>query len=154
MAFWFMLDDSPRPDELAVGAAASALAALLATVVSRKAFHATNPGHSDAAAGRQAVGAGWRREAVSLPGQVLRDTALVYVALGRMVARGGPPPGGYTEISLPYGDGSTQGVVRRVLLTWARSVAPNSFVVGMDPDRDVMIVHRLAVGAPEQDGKS
>jgi hypothetical protein len=32
-----------------------------------------------------------------------------------------------------------------VLLIGGRSVAPNSFALGMDEDRDVMVVHELVV---------
>ena len=32
---------------------------------------------------------------------------------------------------------------RRVLLIWQRSVAPNSFALGLDQERNVMIVHHL-----------
>ena len=153
MAFWVMLDDSFRPDELLVGAGGSALAALLATAVSNAAF--SGGAVKDSAVKDSAVkgGTGWLRQAAALPGQVLRDTGAVYVALGRMVVQGGPPPGGYTEIPVRYGDGSTHGIIRRVLLTWTRSLAPNTFVVGMDPERDVMIIHRLAGGATGQDGE-
>jgi hypothetical protein len=183
MAFWVMLDDSFRPDELLVGAGGSALAALLATAVSNVAF--SGSAVKDSAVKDSAVkdsdfrgsavkdsavkdsdfrgsavkdsavrgSTGWLRQAAYLPGQVLRDTGAVYVALGRMVVQGGPPPGGYTEIPVRYGDGTTHGIIRRVLLTWARSLAPNTFVVGMDPERDVMVIHRLAGGATAQDGE-
>jgi hypothetical protein len=160
MAFWVMLDDSFRLDELVTGAVAAALAALLATAVTGSAFGGSagkdvagkDGAGKDAAfkgnsVARAVAGPGWLREAATLPGQVLRDTAAVYVALGRMAAHGGPPPGGYTEIPVRYGDGTTPGIIRRVLLTWARSLAPNTFVVGMDPQRDVMVIHRLA-GVP------
>ena len=35
------------------------------------------------------------------------------------------------------------GVTRRVLLTGARSLTPNAFVVDLDQERDVMLVHEL-----------
>jgi hypothetical protein len=39
-----------------------------------------------------------------------------------------------------------------VLLVGGRSVAPNSFVLGLDAERDVMVVHQLVVteGEPAQ----
>ena len=149
MAFWLMLDDSFRPDELVAGALAAALAALLATAVTGMALGGRAAGAKTA--DRHGGETGWLRQAAALPGRVLRDTAAVYVALGRMVVQGGPPPGGYTEIPVRYGGDTSHDVVRRVLLTWARSLAPNTFAVGMDPGRDVMIVHRLA-GDPQEEG--
>ena len=44
----------------------------------------------------------------------------------------------------------TEGVTRRVLIVWGTSVAPNTFALGIDQDRDVMVVHRLVA---EQEGK-
>jgi hypothetical protein len=34
-------------------------------------------------------------------------------------------------------------VTRRLLLTGAKSLAPNEFVLGIDAERDVMITHQL-----------
>jgi hypothetical protein len=42
-----------------------------------------------------------------------------------------------------YGGQSPQDVTRRVLLVGGRSVAPNTFVLGLDRNREVMIVHQL-----------
>ena len=40
-------------------------------------------------------------------------------------------------------------MTRRALLVGGRSVAPNSFVLGIDPDRDVMVIHQLVVNQGE-----
>jgi hypothetical protein len=40
-------------------------------------------------------------------------------------------------------------VTRRALLVGGRSLAPNSFVVGIDAGRDVMLVHQLVVNQGE-----
>lgn len=34
-------------------------------------------------------------------------------------------------------------MTRRVLLTGARSLAPNEFVLGIDAETDTMVLHRL-----------
>ena len=57
--------------------------------------------------------------------------------------RGRWPRGGFTELPVRYGDDTPLGVTRRVLLTGAYSLAPNKFVLGMDEERDVMVVHEL-----------
>ena len=98
--------------------------------------------------------------AVRLPGDVLRDTWLVYGALARMLLRRERPDGGFAEIPVAgpaagpgAGPGADTGAdtplgqTSRVLLTWARSLAPNSFVLGIDPEHDVMLVHRLVAPA-------
>jgi hypothetical protein len=82
--------------------------------------------------------------ALSLPGQVARDTMIVFAALWRRLARGIEPPSGFLEVPVRSGGDSAEDRSRRVLLTGAGSVAPNSFVLGIDA-RDVMVIHQLVV---------
>jgi len=138
MSFWVMLDDSISTDELLAGAGAAALAALLAEVVTYQ------------AATRFRMRIEWLVPALSLPGQVARDTVIVYRALWRRVARGEQPPSAFADLPARYGDDSPEGVTRRVLLVWGTSVAPNTFALGIDSERDVMVVHRLVA---DREGK-
>jgi multisubunit Na+/H+ antiporter MnhE subunit len=131
MSFWVMLDDSLSTDELLAGAAAAALAALLAELASYQ------------AASRFRMRIEWVVPALRLPGQVARDTVTVYAALWRRLVRGEPPPSAFAEIPVRSGDDSPQGLTRRTLLIGGTSVAPNTFALGIDKDRDVMVVHRL-----------
>jgi multisubunit Na+/H+ antiporter MnhE subunit len=134
MSFWVILDDSIALDELLAGAGAAALAATLAELV----------GHQ--AATRFRMRAGWVIPALGLPGQVVRDTVIVFAALWRRLAHGEQPPSGFREIPARFGDDSDEGVTRRVLLVGGRSVAPNTFVLGIDRERNVMVVHQLVNG--------
>ena len=138
MSFWVMLDDSISTDELLAGAGAAALAALLAEVVTYQ------------AATRFRMRIEWLVPALSLPGQVVRDTVIVYRALWRRLAHGQQPPSAFADLPARYGDDSPEGVTRRVLLVWGTSVAPNTFALGIDSEREVMVVHRLVA---EQEGK-
>lgn len=132
MSLWVAVDDSLATDELIAGAAAAALAALAAETA----------GHL--AGVRYRVKAGWLPRALSLPGEVLRDTLLVFASLAAVVLGKAPPPGGaYREVPVGYGDDTPLGGTRRVLLTAARSLAPNGFVADIDPERGVMVVHEL-----------
>ena len=131
MSFWVAIDDSLQPDELLAGAGAAALAALAAEVVTYQ------------AAVRLHVRPRWLLAAARLPGDVARDTWLVFGALLRMLARRQPPDSEFAELPVRYGDDTPRGETRRVLLAWQRSLAPNVFVLGMDAERDVMVVHRL-----------
>jgi len=133
MAFWVILGYSVATDELLAGAAAAALGALLAELA----------GHQ--AAARLRIRAGWVPRALSLPGQVARDTMIVFTALWRRLAHGTQPASGFREMPVRYGDDTVEGRTRRLLLIGARSVAPNSFALGIDKDRDVMVVHQLVV---------
>ena len=132
MSLWVALDDSFATDELLAGAGAAALAALAAELIAHQAGL------------RLRVRAAWLPRALALPGQVVRDTGLVFAVLARTLARRSPAPAGeYREVPVRYGDDSAAGVTRRVLLTAARSLTPNGFVVSLDPERDVMVVHQL-----------
>jgi multisubunit Na+/H+ antiporter MnhE subunit len=133
MSLWVAVDDSLEPDELVAGAIAAALAALAAELVTEQ------------AALRFRVRAAWLPRALRLPGQVVRETWTVFAVLAAVIARKTPPPAGvFKELPVRYGDDSPLGVTRRVLLIGARSLAPNEFVLGIDPDSDVMVVHQLA----------
>jgi multisubunit Na+/H+ antiporter MnhE subunit len=131
MSLWVAVDDSFASDELLAGAGAAALAALAAAVVSRQ------------AGTRYRIKAAWLPRAFALPGQVVRDTVAVFAVLGRAVVTGQRPRGAYREIPVRSGDDTPLGVTRRVLLTGARSLTPNAFVVDIDADRDVMLVHEV-----------
>lgn len=134
MSLWVILDDSIALDELLAGAGAAAVAAFLAELVTHQ------------AATRFRMRVGWMVPALSLPGEVARDTVIVFAALWRRLARGEQPPSGFREIPARFGDDSDEGVTRRVLLVGGRSVAPNTFVLGIDRERNVMVVHQLVNG--------
>jgi multisubunit Na+/H+ antiporter MnhE subunit len=138
MSFWVAIDDSFESDELLVGAGAAALAALAAEVITHQ------------AAVRFRMRPRWLLPVLRLPGQVARDTWAVFAALVRMLARGQRPDSEFAELPIRYGDASALGQTRRVLLTGAESLAPNMFVLGLDPERDVMVVHRLVSGRGNQ----
>jgi multisubunit Na+/H+ antiporter MnhE subunit len=134
MAFWVMLDDSIATDELLAGAGAAALAALLAEQVTYQ------------AASRFRMRISWLVPALRLPGEVAGDMVIVYAALWRRLAGGQQPDSAFAELPARFGDDTGAGVTRRTLLIGGRSLAPNTFVLGIDPERDVMVVHQLVAG--------
>ena len=131
MSLWIMLDDSLATDELLAGAGAAAIAAVVAEVASYQ------------AATRFRMQIRWLVPALRLPGQVAADTVTVYAALWRRLARGQQPDSAFVTEPVRFGDDTPAGVTRRVLLIGARSVAPNAFALGIDRDRDTMILHQL-----------
>lgn len=141
MSFWVMLDDSINTDELLAGAGAAALAAFFAELVTYQ------------AATRFRMRIEWLVPAFSLPGQVVGDLIIVYRALWRRLAHGEQPPSAFLELSARPGDGTPEGMTRRVLLIGGTSIAPNTFALGIDQERDVMVVHRLVPEDTEQKGK-
>jgi multisubunit Na+/H+ antiporter MnhE subunit len=137
MSFWVILDNSIEPDELLAGAGAAALGAFLAEVV----FYQAGI--------RFRMRIEWVVPALSLPGQVVSDTAIVFAALWRRLARGEEPPSGFREVPVRYGSDTAEGETRRVLLVGGKSMAPNSFVLGLDAEREVMVIHQLVVNQGE-----
>jgi multisubunit Na+/H+ antiporter MnhE subunit len=139
MALWVIVDYSINLDELLAGAAAAALGAFLAELACHQ------------AGVRFRMRARWLVRALVLPREVMRDTLIVVRALARLLLRGEQPDSGFREIPTRFGDDSPAGVTRRVLLVGGRSVAPNTFVAGIDKRREVMVVHQLVVneGRPE-----
>src|SRR5262249_26032543 len=103
MSFWIILDDSIALDELLAGAGAAAFAALLAEFAGYQ------------AATRLRVRIEWLTPALQLPGQVARDTVIVFAALWRRLLRGEEPPSGFRELPVQYGDDSVAGRTRRAL---------------------------------------
>ena len=140
MAFWVVIDDSVATGELLAGAGAAALAALLAETVCYQ------------AATRFRMRIRWLVPALSLPGQVVSDTVIVYRALWRRLVHGEQPPSAFGELPARYGNDTPRGMTRRTLLVGGTSVAPNTFVLGIDPERDVMVVHRLVAGREGREG--
>jgi multisubunit Na+/H+ antiporter MnhE subunit len=133
MSLWVMLDDSLATDELLAGAAAAAIAAVVAEVASYQ------------AATRFRMRIKWLVPALGLPWQVVRDMVIVYAALWRRLTRGEQPDSAFVTEPVRSGDDTPAGVTRRVLLIGARSLAPNAFALGIDPGTETMILHQLVV---------
>lgn len=140
MSFWVVLDDSTAPDELLAGAGAAAVGATLAELVTYQ------------ASTRFRMRIEWIVPAFKLPGQVASDMVTVFAALWRKLVHGQEPASGFRALAVRFGDDTAEGKTRRALLIAAESVAPNTFVLGMDKERDVMFVHQLVVNKGEPAG--
>ena len=130
MSLWVAVDDSLQSDELLAGAGAAALAALAAD--------GQPPGrHPARDQGR------WLARAFRCPARSPRHVDRLRRA--REDAGHAAPATPAASGNCPSATGTTRplGVTRRVLLTGACSLAPNKFVLGMDEERDVMVVHEL-----------
>jgi multisubunit Na+/H+ antiporter MnhE subunit len=138
MSFWVILDDSLAFDELVAGAGAAALGATLAEVV----------GYRTGTRFRMRIE--WVRPALRLPVDVARDTVIVFTALWRKLLRGEEPRGGFLAVPVRYGGNTASDSTRRVLLVGGKSVAPNAFVLGIDKDAGVMVVHKLVAAEGEE----
>lgn len=137
MAFWLVTDNSIALDELLAGAGAAALGALLAEVASHQ------------ASVRFRVRRAWLAHSLRLPSQVVTETGLVFAALWRRIVRGEEPRSGFVTESVRYGPDTPDGTVRRALIVGARSLAPNTFVLGIDRDRGELVTHKLVLERQE-----
>jgi hypothetical protein len=129
MSFWVILDDSFAADELLAGAGAAAIGAFLAELAAYQ------------GASQVRLRVEWFLPALRLPWMLIRDTGVVGLVLLRRLTRGELPPSGFRERPVTYG--------RRSLLIGGLSVAPNSFVLGLDKETNVMVVHELVTGDRE-----
>jgi multisubunit Na+/H+ antiporter MnhE subunit len=136
-SFWVILDDSIATDELLAGAGAAALAAFLAELVTCQ------------AAARVRIRARWLARVIELPGQLAGDSVIVFAALWRRLAHGQEPPSGFRVLPVSYGDDTAEGRTRRALLVGGESVAPNTFVLGIDKATNTMVIHQLVVDEGE-----
>jgi multisubunit Na+/H+ antiporter MnhE subunit len=136
MATWVIVDYSISIDELLAGAGAAVLAAFLVEVASWQ------------AAVRFGARTGWLVPALRLPGQVLAGTATVFAALGLRLLRTEPRSGFLAE-PVTVGPDTPEGKLRRAVLVGEQSLAPNKFVLGIDADRGVMVVHKLVLDEGE-----
>ncbi len=137
MSFWVILDDSFATDELLAGAGAAAIGAFLAELATYQ------------AASQVRLRVSWLVPALGLPWQLVRDTGVVFGALLRRLTRGELPASGFREQPVWFGPDTAEGKTRRSLLIGGLSVAPNSFVLGLDQQSGVMVVHELVTGERE-----
>jgi|GEM_PF-628397 len=140
MGFWVWADDSLLVAELLVGAAVAAMGAALVELAQHQ------------AASRIRIRAEWLGPAVKLPIKVAADTVTVFAALASSLVTGRPPRSGFAEQPVRAGGDSAEAVTRRALIVGGSSLAPNTFALGIDCERDVMVVHHLVVptGAARQ----
>jgi hypothetical protein len=124
-ALWLLLVDNTHGPELLVGAGVSAIAASATIVVRQQRRVVLRP--------RPRWVLRLWRPLVTYP----RDIWLLVLALPRRRA------GRFVALpSHPVGD-DPRGAAERVLMQTAASFSPNTYVIGTDAERDLMLVHQL-----------
>ncbi len=131
LSLWLLVTDTLSLAEVLVGAGAAALAATLAEGVRYQ------------SGARLGLEWRWLLAGLALPAAVARDTLVVVGALCAVLARRRPPASRFREVTEDGIDLAAVGAAQRAWLMAARSVAPNSIVLGIDTDRGVMLVHEL-----------
>ena len=78
--------------------------------------------------------------------RIVPDFWILIVALLRAVVSGRRPAGAYQAVRFPAGGADPASAGGRAFATAAGSLAPNSVVVDVDRERDLMLVHTLVPG--------
>lgn len=137
---WMLLVDTRESSQLVAGAVVAALAAGGSEVVRRQNV------------ARVRVRARWLlglwRPLASVP----RDLARLAMALAPALRPGSRPPlGRFRALPFDAGTEDPEDRGREALAELAGSFSPNTYVVGLDPERRLLLVHQLV---PEEEGRA
>jgi Na+/H+ ion antiporter subunit len=133
---WLVLTDSRNTQELILGSAAVAITAVATSVIAR-----TRPRDAWAR-----LRAGARLALTHLPAALWRlcseSAVLAWRVAGAVVGR--HSLGGRFRAAAYRPGGERRGVAGTVATELIGSLAPNRYVVGVDEDRGIVIIHELA----------
>jgi multisubunit Na+/H+ antiporter MnhE subunit len=128
---WLLLISAWVPEEEVLGLFASALAATAAVAVQRQGLIRFRPRLR------------WVLAARSLPVASVRESALVLAALARQLTGGTPVRGRFRTEAVSLPSDPDEAATKRALLTAGRSFPPNEYVLEIDPERELMLIHEL-----------
>lgn len=129
---WLWLDDTVATPEIVTGAVCAALAATVAEFVLAK------------AAPPFGFRIGWLRHVWRLPLSVAIDLGRLLRVLVRTLLGRRTPGGRFRAYRFDAGSANNpDDVGRRALAKLAGSFSPNTVVVGIDAERDLILVHQL-----------
>jgi hypothetical protein len=128
---WLLFVDTLATAELVVGAIAAAIAATAADVVREQ----------DLVRFRMRVR--WLPGLASLPWLVVTDSWLLAVALWRELRRPGSVNGLFRVLSFPIDQDDATGAARSAMVTSIASIAPNTYVVGVERGEGTVLLHQL-----------
>jgi multisubunit Na+/H+ antiporter MnhE subunit len=134
---WLLYQGEYNRIEQIAAASAAALTATLAVVVRRQERTGLR------------LELRWLVRGARIPGQVLREFALITVFLARVAwRRRTPPTGGFRTLAFPTGGPRPAERGRRAFAALAMTYSPNSYVVDMDEDEQAVVVHTLSPVPP------
>jgi len=85
----------------------------------------------------------WLLRSAPLPWRVIRETWLVSIVLWRRLVRGAEPASAFRALPFAAGGDDARASARRALVEAALSAAPNTVVIGIDRDEDLILLHQL-----------
>jgi multisubunit Na+/H+ antiporter MnhE subunit len=132
MLLWLLFTSTVNASEAIAGFGASTIAATAAEIVRADRPFVFRP--------RLA----WFRVAWRIPLQIASDTRTVFVVLFDHVTGRKRVRGTWQAVGFRHGrDADPEDAARRALATVGITMSPNSIVVGVDPDRDELLLHQL-----------
>jgi hypothetical protein len=140
---WLWLISAFVVSETVLGLFASALGATAATAVQQQALIRFRPRLR------------WIAELGALPVRSVVESARVLAALGRQLLGKQRMRGRFRTVEVALPQDPSENAARRALLIFGESFAPNSYVLGVDQFRGLMLVHELVPSeAAEREGHS
>lgn len=131
LAFWLLLTFTLAASELLVGATAAAIGATAAVLVWRQGLIGCRPRLE------------WVLRVHRMPKQLVGDTLIVFRALLAHMTRRREMRGAWRAIEIDPGGDDGRSAARRAMIIAAISFTPNVYVVGIDEDEGLMLVHQL-----------
>jgi hypothetical protein len=132
-ALWLLAVFKTEPAELVAGAVAAALAATGAELVRSRGYAPFAPELA------------WSRRFLRLPRDVIDDTWRMAGLLARHFVRGDRIEGCFRIVEFaprePADEPRAQAL--RAVAAWLGCVSPNTYVVGIDEEHDVAVLHQL-----------
>lgn len=128
---WLLLVGNLAPNEILAGVVTAAIAATVAEIVRVQDYRRFSPR------------ARWVRKTARLPKDVLVESVVVFRVLWQRLLSGDRRGGAFRACSLdPGGDDGTASA-RRALIVAGLSLAANTYVVGIDEEERLILVHQL-----------
>jgi len=129
--FWLVLTGSYKLPELIAGLAAALLCTLLVEISGISGLL------------RFKIKRTWLHPVFQLPGQVIRDCWLLGLHLLRSIRRPSAAGGKFRAVPFQNGGSGLYGVTRRAFVTAVTSFSPNSYVIGIDEDENLLLLHEI-----------
>ncbi len=130
-AVWVVLSGDGSPGNVAAALLAAAGAVWLGEAARRANAVVARPSAS------------WWRTAARLPRLAGRDAGGLAAALWRRLAHGEELPGAFRAVPYERVGRNPSERTHRTLATMAISLLPNSYVLGIDPDEERIVVHEM-----------
>jgi len=138
-ALWLLYQGEWNAIEIYAATAAGALSVVVALLVRKHALPAVR------------VERRWLARAVRIPWQVVREFGIVSAFLARALLARRVPEGEFRELPFPAGGPRPPDRGRRAFIALATGYSPNSYVIDVDEERDLVLVHVLAPVPPGQE---